>query len=101
MRRTRHEAGAALLHDHVVAPGVPPASSQAWQVPSVGWPANGSSGAGREDAHAVVGVRVVGGSTNVVSERFVQFANRCISSVVEPVAVEHDGDRVAGVRRRR
>ena len=26
--------------------GVPPASSQAWQVPRVGWPANGSSADG-------------------------------------------------------
>ena len=36
---------------------------------------------GREDAHAVVGLGAVGGSTNVVSERFVQLAKRCISSV--------------------
>ena len=36
------------------------AASQAWQLPSVGWPANGSSRAGREDAHAVVGRRVGG-----------------------------------------
>ena len=36
------EAGAALLHDGSRR-RMPPASSQAWQVPSVGWPANGSS----------------------------------------------------------
>ena len=42
----RHEPGAALLHDHGRRAGSPPASSQAWHVPSVGWPANGSSPAG-------------------------------------------------------
>ena len=37
--------------------GCPPCSSQAWQVPSVGCPANGSSATRREDPHPVVGVR--------------------------------------------
>ena len=41
---------------------------------------------GGEDPHAVVGLGPVGGSTNVVSERFVQCAKRCISSVVRPSA---------------
>ena len=40
-----HEAGAALLQI-TSSCGSPPASSQAWQVPSVGWPANGSSASG-------------------------------------------------------
>ena len=36
---------------------------------------------GREDADAIVALGSVGGSTNVVSDRFVQLAKRCISSV--------------------
>ena len=37
-----HQAGAAFLH--APRPGAaPPAASQAWQLPSVGWPAKGSS----------------------------------------------------------
>ena len=40
----RHEARGALLHDGVAARRRP--ASQAWQVPSVGWPANGSSATG-------------------------------------------------------
>ena len=41
-----HQAGRALLDDRRGAFGEPPFSSQAWQVPSVGWPANGSSATG-------------------------------------------------------
>ena len=37
-----HEPGRALLHDVVVG-RLAAGRSQAWQVPSVGWPANGSS----------------------------------------------------------
>ena len=46
VRRTRDEAGRALLHDGLGARRAAAASSQAWQVPSVGCPANGSSCAG-------------------------------------------------------
>ena len=42
----RDQAGLAFLHDGARVGGRPPASSQAWQVPSVGCPANGSSRAG-------------------------------------------------------
>ena len=44
----------------------------------------GSSDIGREDAHAVVGLGSLGGRTNVVSDRFVQCANRCICSSLSP-----------------
>jgi hypothetical protein len=38
-----HQTDAALLHHHTRWRDWPPAASQAWQLPSVGWPANGSS----------------------------------------------------------
>ena len=41
-----HQARLAFLHDHAGWRGVPPAPSQAWQVPRVGCPAKGSSVAG-------------------------------------------------------
>ena len=40
------QADPALLHDPVLDAGVPPDSSQAWALPRVGWPANGSSSPG-------------------------------------------------------
>ena len=54
-------------------------------VPSVGWPANGSSTDGvkiRKRAWPSCS----GGRTNVVSERFSSRARRCISSVSRPRA---------------
>ena len=37
------QARPAFLHEHLGEGRLPPASSHAWQVPRVGWPANGSS----------------------------------------------------------
>jgi len=79
----RDQAGRALLHDRVVPLG-PSAGERepGVQVPSVGCPANGSSDRRGEDAHQVIASESTGGSTKVVSERFVQRAKRCICSVV-------------------
>ena len=66
-RRARRACGARATspaaHSCTITPasrGEPPASSHAWQVPSVGCPANGSSLHGREDPHPVVGAGVLG-----------------------------------------
>ena len=75
--------------------GTPPASSHAWHVPSVGWPANGSSAVGREDPDPVVRARLVGrdderrlGQVRPAREPLHRLGR-------EPVAVEHDRERVA------
>ena len=82
-------------------PGRSPASasSQAWQVPSVGCPANGSSSVGREDADPVV--RVGRGrrehERRLRQVRPVRDALHLLGG--QAVGVEHDRDGVAAVRR--
>ena len=49
-------------------------------VPSVGWPANGSSTAGVKILMRTSASSFEGGRTNTVSERFVSFASACIVS---------------------
>jgi hypothetical protein len=81
-----------------LACGCPPASSQLWQLPSVGWPAKGQLAARREDAHAVVG-RGVGGRQQ--ESRFGQvgpFGKALHRGVVQAAAVHHHGQGVAEVR---
>ena len=77
--------------------GAPPCSSQAWQVPSVGCPANGSSSHRREDAHAVVrpGDRAAARRS---SRRGSSSARSAASPPSRALGVEHDRDRVAAVR---
>ena len=88
------QPGPALLHAPAGAGRWPPASSQAWQVPRVGCPANGSSASRGEDPHLVVRLLAGRGSTKVVSDRFIQVANCCMPPVLSPSVVEHDGERV-------
>ena len=91
----------ALLHDDVVAAGraagLQPGVARAQRRVA----GEGQLGDRREDPDPVVGAGSVGGRTNVVSERLVQFANRGISSVVRPSRVEDDRDGVAAVGRGR
>ena len=85
-RRIRTSPAAHSCTTAAASRGEPPIASQAWHVPSVGCPAKGSSADGREDAHPVVGPGSDGGSTNVVSDRFVQCAICCMSASLRPLA---------------
>ena len=55
-------------------------------VPITGWPANGSSRRGREDPHRGVPSARSAGVTNVVSDRLVSRAIRCIATASSPRA---------------
>ena len=95
-RRTRTRPTPHCCTTSPAARGRPPAASQAWQLPSVGWPANGSSRAGREDAHAVVGVRRRSAAAGRSSrDRLVQRAKAAICASSSPSASMHHGQRVA------
>ena len=64
-------------------------------MPIVGWPAIGSSSPGVKIRMRTSVPGVSGGSTNVVSEKFISLAIACIVSVGQPAAVEEDGELVA------
>ena len=54
--------------------------------PERGVAGEGQFGHGREDPHPVIRAGSAGGSTNVVSDRFIQCANRCICWGARPSA---------------
>ena len=64
-------------------------------LPMVGCPAIGSSSPGVKIRMRTSVPAVSGGSTNVVSEKFISFAIACMVSVGESPAVEDDGELVA------
>ena len=64
-------------------------------LPSVGWPAKGSSTAGVKILMRTSASSLDGGRTNTVSDRFVSFASACIVSVVEVACIGEDGELVA------
>ena len=64
-------------------------------MPIVGWPAIGSSSPGVKIRIRTSVPGRSGGSTNVVSEKFISLAIACIVSVGQPAAVEEDGQLVA------
>ncbi len=68
-----------------VVPGAScPRDASTQLVPTVGWPANGTSRAGVKIRTRAAQSERVGGSTNVVSERFISRATACISSSARP-----------------
>ena len=92
-RRARRRARAPP-RDRLAAATTPRrTSSQA--VPTLGWPANGSSSAGVKMRTARVAV-ALGGVTKVVSERFISLAMACICS--RRRAPRRRGTRPAGCR---
>ena len=78
--------------------GTPPASSQACALPSVGWPANGSSPTGGEDPQPVVGGRVGRGEQERRLRQVGPAGERRHLLVRDPVGVVHHRDRVAEQR---
>ena len=63
-------------------------------VPTLGWPVKGSSLPGVK-IRTRASPPASGGSTNVVSDRFISRAMACISSSAETVGLREHGERVA------
>ena len=72
-----------------------PARTSANVVPMVGCPAIGISSPGVKIRMRTSVSGVSGGSTKVVSEKFISLAIACIVSVGQAAAVEEDGELVA------
>ena len=62
----------------VASPETMPSSARTQAVPMVGWPANGSSAAGVKMRTFAACLESSGGSTKVVSEKFISCAIRCM-----------------------
>jgi len=80
---------------------VPWAESQAWHVPSVGCPAKGSSRTGREDADLIVRIRDARGQHKGGLREVRPAGEPLHLAYRETLAVKHDGNAVARVRRGR
>ncbi len=65
----------------IAAPNKVPRSATETAVPTLGWPANGSSAAGVKIRTRAVVAAFSGGNTNVVSDRLNSAAMRCMSVV--------------------
>ena len=72
-----------------------PVRASANVLPIVGWPAIGSSSPGVKIRIRTSVPAVSGGSTNVVSEKFISLAIACIVSAGQSAAVENDGELIA------
>ena len=68
-------------------------------VPTVGWPAKGSSRAGVKILRLAVLGRFRGARDETVSERLNSAAIACMRASSRPSAIEHDCERIAGERR--
>ena len=88
-------------HSCTMAPGSagrPPVSSQAWQVPSVGCPANGSSRGRREDPDQVVGPARPRRQHERGLRQVRPAREQLHLLAAQAVGAEHDRDRVTEVR---
>ena len=95
--RTVQRTGPTLSSSTMSRRRAPPSSSaSSTAVPTVGWPANGSSRAGVKMRSRARCSGSSGGNTNTVSGRLNSRAIVCIAAVSRPSGLQHHRERIAG-----